>query len=356
MIAVVADDITGAAEMAGIAVTHGLRTVMITDRVEKVPECDVLVMATDSRSMDVQAAADVMSAVGRWLEQKAPDAIIFKKVDSALRGHVVAESAALLNATKYTDAIFLPANPSKGRIVRDGEYLIHGVSISHTDFSFDPEFPAFTSSMTERFPDAADYGIIMPDAETEDDITRIVVGAGRGTLLAGAADLFGALLHSLGYSQTDRPQISFSGSSAIVVCGSTQSQPHGVGLHVAEMPLALYEGRCDAALWIEELKKEYRENLSVVLAVTHKHLTGKDVAVRIRHAMAAAVKALVEERKPAELVIEGGATAWCCLLQLGWRRLDIIGEAAPGVVTVMSEAGVRVTLKPGSYPWGHFFG
>ena len=355
MIAVVADDITGAAELAGMAVARGLHTVMLMEKTAVVPDCDVLVVATDSRSMYVRDAEETIATVGRWLAQVAPDSVLFKKTDSALRGHVVAETAALLNATRYSDAILVPANPSKGRIVRDGEYLINGAPISQTDFSFDPEFPAFTSSMSERFPDAAGFGISMPDAETEDDINRIVADAGSGTLLAGAADLFGALLNSLGYCHSEIKRISFSGNNAIVVCGSTQSKPHNVGLHVAEMPLELYEGRCDVSLWIDELIKEYRQKPSLALAATQNHLTGKDVAVRIRHAMAAAVKALVEERRPAELVIEGGATAWCCLQQLGWRYLDIIGEAAPGVVTMMSEAGVRVTLKPGSYPWGHFF-
>ena len=355
MITVVSDDITGAAELAGMAVARGLHTVMLMDKAAIMPDCDVLVVATDSRSMDVRDAADVMDTVGRWLEHTDPDAVLFKKTDSALRGHVVAETAALLNTTNYSDAILVPANPSKGRIVRDGEYLINGVPISQTDFSFDPEFPAFTSSMLERFPDAADHGISMPDAETEDDIRRIVAGAGSGTLLVGAADLFGALLNSLGYCQSEKKRISFSGDSAIVVCGSTQSQPYNVGLHVAEMPIELYEGRCDVSLWIDVLIKEYREKPSLALVATQNHLTGKDVAVRIRHAMAAAVKALVEEQRPVELVIEGGATAWCCLQQLGWQRLDIIGEADSGVVTMMSEAGVRVTLKPGSYPWGHFF-
>ena len=39
-----------------------------------------------------------------------------------MRGHVVAELRALMEATGYRRAVYLPANPSKGRIIRGGEY------------------------------------------------------------------------------------------------------------------------------------------------------------------------------------------------------------------------------------------
>ena len=58
MIAVIADDITGAAEMAAIAHRLGLR-VKLTMQPEATPDCDVLVIATDTRSMSESEAATV---------------------------------------------------------------------------------------------------------------------------------------------------------------------------------------------------------------------------------------------------------------------------------------------------------
>ena len=100
--------------------------------------------------------------------------VLFKKTDSALRGHVVAELTALMEATGYRRAVYLPANPSKGRIIKDGAYYINGNPIHETDFSFDPEFPAKTSVLRERFPDAEGKGIIMPDAESEEDVRKVI--------------------------------------------------------------------------------------------------------------------------------------------------------------------------------------
>ena len=48
---VIADDITGAAEIAGIAVHYGLQVELLTDVGGSAPKADVLVVATDTRSL-----------------------------------------------------------------------------------------------------------------------------------------------------------------------------------------------------------------------------------------------------------------------------------------------------------------
>jgi uncharacterized protein YgbK (DUF1537 family) len=181
---VIADDITGAAEIAGIAFEAG-------EDVRLVCGCgtvtgETTVIATDTRSM---AEADATAETRRIAS--ALTSPLFKKTDSALRGHVVAELTALMDVTGYQRAVYLPANPSKGRIIRKGIYYINEIPIHETAFNYDPEFPARTSSLRERFPDAEAKGIIMPDAESEDDIRRIIRQYDDGkTIFAGAADLF----------------------------------------------------------------------------------------------------------------------------------------------------------------------
>ena len=66
-------------------------------------------------------------------------------------------------------------------------------------------------------------------------------------------------------------------------------------------------------------------------------------------------KRLVEIRSPDHLIIEGGATAWATLRQLGLTQFFVECQMAPGVVQMRAENGTLVTLKPGSYPWGDLF-
>ena len=363
---VIADDITGAAEMAGIAFTHGQQVRLVCSGsvcCDSVAVNGTTVIATDTRSMsEAEAVAETRRITSAFIHHTSA---IFKKTDSALRGHVVAELSALMQATDYHRAVFLPANPSKGRIIRGGIYYINHVPIHETDFSFDPEFPATTSALKERFPDAEQYGIIMPDAESEEDIRRVIAKYNDGkTLFAGAADLFSAMLGTFGNTRiTSNTRASrLSGSSTLILCGSTQSKPLDLGIPVCEMPREVYDGHEGADYWLAH-STLIPPPSSLLLSIPYTHRTGKAVAVHLRTVMAEMAKRLITEHYlplymeggggRLSLIIEGGATAWATLQALGWTQFDIVAQLAPGVVQMRAANGTLVTLKPGSYPWGN---
>ena len=66
---------------------------------------------------------------------------IFKKVDSVLRGHPRAEIEAILGVTGQPRALLIPANPSRGRVIVGGKYLMDGVLLDKILCAHDPEFP-----------------------------------------------------------------------------------------------------------------------------------------------------------------------------------------------------------------------
>ena len=354
---VIADDITGAAEIAGIAFEYGqqVRLVCGCDTATNWNDTDVItVIATDTRSM---TAADAVAETRRVAAPFA-DGYIFKKTDSALRGHVVEELTALMETTGLRRAVYLPANPSKERIIREGTYYIKGVPIHKTDFSFDPEFPARTSVLEERFPDAAVHGIIMPDAENEGDIIRTVREYDDGrTIFAGAADLFKIVLsfHKELRRNRQKEALPTSGFS-LILCGSTQSKPLNLGIPIAPMPREVYDGEQGADEWLQKLDDSWPTAKGLILTIPHTHRTGKEVAVHLRTVMAEMTEHLVARHRPDQLIIEGGATAWATLRALGWTQFDIRRQIAPGVVQMSAPSGTLVTLKPGSYPWGGLFG
>jgi uncharacterized protein YgbK (DUF1537 family) len=402
---VIADDITGAAEMAGIAFRFGLRAHLQlcspsnTQQLLPPPSTGrergwVSILATDTRGMNCEEAVEETKRITTNLLIASPSwgrlegwggeiaspsrgrlVGAFKKTDSALRGHVVAELTTLMETIGYQRAVYMPANPSKDRIIKDGVYLIKGVPIHETAFSYDPEFPAKTSVLRERFPDAENHHIIMPDAETLDDICHIVETYNDGhTLFAGAADLFEAWLKSRRPNDPipSLPNSSPSlwedrggdiGGGLLVLCGSTQSKPLDLGIPEYPMPRAVYDGEAPVISWIEEIKEAPAG--AILSFGTNTHRTGKDAAVYLRNAMAEAATAFINTHHPQEIVIEGGATAFCLLNRLGWHHFRITNEIAPGVVRMqltslnpqpstfsLPQSPIFVTLKPGSYPWG----
>ena len=376
---VIADDITGAAEMAGIAFSQGQQVRLVCGGVAGgcgTATYGTTVIATDTRSMsEDEAMVETRRIASSFLIsrthdqsvalQSRPSFLIYKKTDSALRGHVVAELTTLMQATGYQRAIYLPANPSKGRIIRNGIYYINNVPIHETAFSYDPEYPAITSVLKEHFPDAESKGIIMPDAENEEDIRKVIASYNDGkTLFAGAADLFSAVLgHSKEPRETKETRVSqLPCSSTIILCGSTQSQPLDLGIPISPMPIEIYDGSENICLWDTST---YSRTHSIILTIPHTHRTGKEAAGHLRTMMARKVKELIALHRPDHLIIEGGATAWATLQALGWTDFTMEAQIAPGVVqmsatiachtsTLGSKKDVMVTLKPGSYPWGNW--
>lgn len=362
---VIADDITGAAEIAGIAFTQGQQVRLVCDAVcgGDIAADMTTVIATDTRSMsEAEAANETRRILVSLSLEGNEERSLFKKTDSALRGHVVAELKALMEATGYQRAVYLPANPSKGRIIRKGVYYIReakdkqspiaDVPIHETAFSYDPEFPARTAFVKERFPDAEANHIIMPDAESEEDICRVITQYDDGkTVFAGAADLFAALMKVKHNTNSTHASSTtpVSPYATLILCGSTQSKALDIGIPVSPMPLAIYDGSNDLSLWNTDA---YAHNHSLMLTMPFTHRTGKEAAVHLRTVMAEKAKRLIAEHCPEHLVIEGGATAWATLQTLGWRQFEIVGQIAPGVVQMRADNGTVITLKPGSYPWG----
>lgn len=370
MLIVIADDITGAAEIAGIGLHFGLNVRMIT-QFENVPDCDLLVCATDTRSLSENEAVNITQTIIRKLIASGCTQI-FKKTDSALRGHIISELKVLMKESDFDKTLFLPQNPSRGRIINDGIYLIDKIPLHQTSFAYDPEFPALTSDVEEYLKDVilvkpethinVKKGICIADAGNCEDIKRYFTHLNTGTLLAGGADFFTEYLYSLGKTLSST-FVDFEGlenKDSIVICGSTINHTLSdfdyfkrKAVHFCNMPAEVFEGS-NPAPWIKQIKQVYLNDKSVVLAINRPAKGGKEYAVRLRNIMAEAVYTLVKSHTPQELLIEGGATAFAVLNKLKWTDFRLTNEIAPGVVR-MSPAenpSIHITLKPGSYNWG----
>lgn len=373
MMIVIADDITGAAEIGGICISHGLKTGLTTDA-EDVAKCvamyDVLVIATDTRGMNAEDACACTRRIAALLSSLPQGYRLFKKTDSALRGHIIEELETLLTETKYKKVRLLPQNPSKGRVVENGVYKIDGTPLSETSFAYDPEFPAVTSVVSERLRLSDD--IMFCNAADTSGVEMAVSGIDGDTLPAGAADFFMAYIKKLAADGTlqirhdNAGLCGLDGNTAIIVCGSTQSadlynMPYikKIGAHVVPMTREAFYGT-DTAEWEQKALKDYQQHGSIVLTIGFPPEDGgAGFALRLRRQMGNLCSLLVSHGQPAELVIEGGATAFAVLDSLGWRSFAIENEIAPGVIRLRYAApqggSVHITMKPGSYPWGETF-
>jgi D-threonate/D-erythronate kinase len=366
MIAVVADDLTGAAELAGVAFAHGLRAALLT-RVEDVPDLDVVAIDTDTRSRpEAEAAATVARATTQVLD--AHPAWIYKKTDSLLRGPVVAEIEAMLAAAGRPRCLLVPANPSLGRVVRSGELWIGDRRVHETDFARDPEHPRLTSRVANLLgPGSA--RIEVPDVESDADLRRVVARAtsgGADELWAGAADFFQTLLEHL-VPTKQRPPIPGREKAAagrtVLISGSRAawraarewaSNPRGIALRV--MPEAMTQREMSAHVadaWTRELAELMASTPRVMVAIGNAPSATAAPPILARRLAASAVRAIRQAGTVERVLAEGGTTAAAVAAACGWTRLDVVGQPAPGVVALEppSGGGPQFVVKVGSYQW-----
>lgn len=150
---VLADDLTGANDAGAAFAGRGFPTVVRrgAGRSGWPTTVGVGVVDVDSRYTPSEAAYErVEEAVGR-----APEAPVFAKVDSTLRGNLVATVDAAMDATGAALAVVAPAYPAMGRRTVGGFHLVDGRPVAETAAGEDPRSPVATSHLPTRLADAS---------------------------------------------------------------------------------------------------------------------------------------------------------------------------------------------------------
>ena len=206
MIGVIADDLTGAAEIGAVGLRHGLRAEIVR-RGDPSGRAEVVCVDTDSRSCAADEAGQRAAAAAKLLRAAGAE-WIYKKVDSVLRGQVTAEVEAVMKQLQLNRALLLPANPSLGRVIRDGQYFVRGKLIHKTEFAHDPEYPRRAAQVLrllkppEKFSlrlangdrTLTDDTIVVGEAATAEDVQCWAGQREAGMLPAGGSEFFSALL------------------------------------------------------------------------------------------------------------------------------------------------------------------
>lgn len=341
MIAVIADDFTGAAELAGIGLRRGWKVEVVT-AVPEHTEADLLVVATDTRSMSQAAAVSEMEKVTRQVQVLQPE-WTYKKVDSVLRGHIVAEMEVQMKVLGLRKGLLIPANPLLGRTIRKGQYFLHGQPVHTSSFSIDPEFPIRSSLVSEMLGGRMPKGVRVGNVETVEDLVVWARQRDASTFLAGASGFFSALLGGVDRVKEDVP---VPDHPFLFVSGSTFGRSREAIQRVREGGFAVIYLPSDPVIVASLL----RERGKVVLAISARETGDPQV---LKEEMAGLVKAVLHEVTVGELMIEGGATARAILETVGWHTFYPVVEWSPGVVRmrVQEAPKIHVTVKPGSYDW-----
>lgn len=306
--ALVSDDLTGALDSAVPFAVAGWRVLVATEpaALNRALAAGAEVVAVSLNSRDLhedQAAARARQAAVAL----AAVPVLFKKIDSRMKGHVRAEVQEMARARGVARVVLCPAIPELGRPVVDGRVTGHGVAVP----------------VPVALPPIAGIAVDCPDARSDADLDLVASGC-DGALPAGARGLAAAFARRSGRPATPSGPLTPLRGPVTLVVGSRDP----VTLDQADRLRAAVPG----ALWLaapDGAAPPVPETADVVIVqATDGGGTpdGPSVARRLAAGLAAHLR-----RRRGTLVLTGGETAAACLQALGIGVLHLTGEAQPGL-------------------------
>jgi 3-dehydrotetronate 4-kinase len=148
---VIADDFTGATDIASMLVRAGLRTVQVIGVPQAPPpEADAVVVALKTRTVPAIDAVRESLAVLRWLQTGGMRQCYFKycsTFDSTAAGNIGPVSEALMDALAAPFTIACPAFPENGRTVFRGHLFVGDALLSDSGMREHPLTPMTDSNL-----------------------------------------------------------------------------------------------------------------------------------------------------------------------------------------------------------------
>jgi uncharacterized protein YgbK (DUF1537 family) len=408
-IGVIADDFTGATDLANNLVRAGMRVAQVIG-VPATPlasEFDAVVVALKSRTIAALEAVDQSLAALRWLQSQGAQQIYFKycsTFDSTPAGNIGPVTEALMQALHTDFTVATPAFPDNGRTVFKGHLFVGDVLLSESGMKDHPLTPMTDANLvrvmqaqTRRKVGRIDYrtvqqgervirerisqlraegvAVAIVDATTNDDLLLLGPAlAGMPLVTAGSGVAIGLPANfGLAPSSSASALPPATGLKA-VVSGSCSLATN------AQVKAFVDAGRPAFAIDPLNVMRSIDDVVEAALAWAALHVATTPVLVystadpsavkavqaevgvdeagaMIERALAAIARGLVE-LGVRQLVVAGGETSGACVQALGIAEMQIGPQIDPGVpwcYAVSGEAPLHIALKSGNFGSADFF-
>ncbi|MCK1597856.1 3-oxo-tetronate kinase [Bradyrhizobium sp. 164] len=149
----IADDYTGASDLANTLTRAGLRTVQtigVPANDLALPEVDAVVVSLKSRSIDASVAVSRSRAAETWLRGRGAGHVLFKicsTFDSTDAGNIGPVMDALRAECGETAVLVTPAFPETGRTVYQGNLFVGAVPLNESPLKDHPLNPMHDSNL-----------------------------------------------------------------------------------------------------------------------------------------------------------------------------------------------------------------
>lgn len=406
---VIADDFTGATDIAGFMVDNGLRTVQLTGLPPsgtRVPEdAEAVVISLKSRSIAADEAVRMSLSALEFLQRLGTERFYFKycsTFDSTSEGNIGPVTDALLGRLGQDFTVVCPALPINGRTTYKGYLFVNDVLLHESGMRHHPITPMTDSSLVrlmdgqsegrtgtvevsvvEQGPEAvrsalsalreAGFRYAVLDALTDAHLSVLGAATTDLVLTTGGSGLGGGLAEALSRQAGEGiPGWTYKGGRSVVLSGSASEMTNSqVAAYREEAPA----WAVDVDRLLGDLKTYTEEVLRWVLGQPESGpaplvyaTAGPDEVARIQAAHGAErASAAVEEffaRLASALadagvrrfIVAGGETSGSVTTALGVTGFEVGPQIAPGVPWVRSiDSDIDLALKSGNFGAVDFF-
>lgn len=408
----VADDFTGATDLANMLVRGGLRTVQLIGVPEAgtpVPDVDAIVVALKSRTIPVADAVSDSLAALKWLQEAGASRFFFKycsTFDSTDQGNIGPVADAFLDALGADFTIACPAFPETGRTIFKGHLFVGDQLLSDSSMRHHPLTPMTDSNLvavlgrqTKRkvglvqHRDVADgaeaigeriralredgFGYAIVDAISDDQLYEIGEALADLPLITGGSGVALGLPNAYRRRDLvpDQPgradAVPSVPGKALVVAGSCSSATLGQ-VAIWEQtrpsynidPLKLADGVDEVAAALAFARAHpdqpvlvYASAAPEVVKTVQQRLGREEAGAMVERALAAIAKTLVDADGVRRLVVAGGETSGAVVSALGVTGLHIGAQIDPGVpgTVTLGDRTLALALKSGNFGAPDFF-
>ncbi|MGW3342636.1 3-oxo-tetronate kinase [Nonomuraea rubra] len=399
MIGAIADDVTGATDVAVALRRRGIRTLLyfgLPPQGAEAPEHDAVVIALKTRTIHkADAVARSLRAL-RWLRAHgAAEQVYFKycsTFDSTPDGNIGPVLDALADAMDAPIVPMTPSSPEHGRTQYNGYLFVGDVLLGESHMRHHPLTPmtdsylprlleaqsAYRSGVVtlphvrgqgvqRRLAELREQGVryAFVDALEDDDLMTAGRALARAPLVAGAAGLAGGLAAArAGAGHGEEPAPEPSGPAAVLAgsCSARTLQQVQAMIEAgrpAHRLDALADQNADslaraALAWYDALRQDtgapliYSSLEPAKLRRVQESLGVERSASILETAIGRIARGLVE-RGVTRLITAGGETSGAVVSALGVPGGVIGAEAARGVPWIFTPSGPALLLKSGNF-------
>ena len=321
----IADDLTGACDAAVHFAIEGLRASVCLSSCGSADGVQVLAITTESRELESAAARSLVTRTASALPHRSA-AILFKKIDSTLRGNLHSEIAACLETFGCDAAVVCPAFPALDRVVEKGcLHVRHATDFDSIEIIARLRAPALEPCLhvpRGAVEEALSLGarLVVLDASSDQDLDQIateLLALDRRVLWVGSAGLACALARKLRRPAQVRPTTALAPMPVLFCVGSDHPAT------VAQQAGLLRERRVLAA----DADRISRSEIAAALD------RGEHVCLRIGWGDPdiERIRRLISGLPSAAFLLTGGKTASLVCRSAEVQRIDLDAEILPGV-------------------------